>query len=357
MTRNFFLGANSSAGFQSLYEGFVDPEKNRDVLVLKGGPGVGKSSFMKYIGKKAEERGEDVEYIWCSGDPESLDAVRLPRPGILAVDGTSPHVVEPQYPAAVDRYVDLGQFYRVEELKPLREEVLSHTRSYKAAYQRAYRALKAAGEVERTWQEIQRAGFDGGKLQKRTAGVIARELGKQGSGQGALEYRFLGGVTHRGLLWRFDTVDALCDRVYELKDSRGLSAGMLQTICEAALLRRYDVIACPDPDRLTHLQHLLIPELRLGFVTTREGMEYTGQKPYRRIHIDAMADQRLQRQNRARCRFHRRMHQLLLEEGIQGLREAKTSHDLLEKVYNPHVDFDGVYALAEKEWQRIEQQL
>ena len=35
MISNFFLGANSSAGFQSLYEGFVDPEKNRDVIVLK----------------------------------------------------------------------------------------------------------------------------------------------------------------------------------------------------------------------------------------------------------------------------------------------------------------------------------
>ena len=92
MTLHYFLGANGAAGFQSLYESFVDPAQNHDILVLKGGPGAGKSSFMKYIGKKAEEAGEDVEYIWCSGDPDSLDAVRLPRVGVIAVDGTAPHV-------------------------------------------------------------------------------------------------------------------------------------------------------------------------------------------------------------------------------------------------------------------------
>ena len=95
MVTNFFLGANSSAGFRSLYQDFIDPEKNFDILVLKGGPGVGKSSFMKYIGSRAEAAGEDVEYIWCSGDPDSLDAVRLPRVGITAVDGTSPHAAAP----------------------------------------------------------------------------------------------------------------------------------------------------------------------------------------------------------------------------------------------------------------------
>ena len=63
MVTNFFLGANSSAGFRSLYEDFTAPEGNFDILVLKGGPGVGKSSFMKYIGSRAEEAGEDVERL------------------------------------------------------------------------------------------------------------------------------------------------------------------------------------------------------------------------------------------------------------------------------------------------------
>ncbi len=96
MVTNFFLGANGRAGFESLYGAYTRPEDHYDILVLKGGPGVGKSTFMRYIGRQAEAAGEDVEYIWCSGDPDSLDAVRLPRVGVLAVDGTAPHGSVPE---------------------------------------------------------------------------------------------------------------------------------------------------------------------------------------------------------------------------------------------------------------------
>ena len=131
MTTHFFLGANSGEGFQSLYPDLADLEKIRDLIVLKGGPGVGKSTFMKQVGRAAEEAGQQVEYIWCSGDPDSLDAVLLPECAAAVVDGTSPHVVEPRYPAAVDRYVNLGQFYDVDALKKRRLEVVTHTEAYR----------------------------------------------------------------------------------------------------------------------------------------------------------------------------------------------------------------------------------
>ena len=47
------------------------------------------------------------------------------------------------------------------------------------------------------------------------------------------------------------------------------------------------------------------------------------------------------------------MASLLREEGIAALREAKASHDALEAVYNPYVDFDGVRTLAALETGRL----
>ena len=41
------------------------------------------------------------------------------------------------------------------------------------------------------------------------------------------------------------------------------------------------------------------------------------------------------------------------ELALAALREAKSSHDALEAVYHPHVDFDGVAALAREETNRI----
>ena len=68
----YFLGGNTASGFVSFYGQFCrGPE---DFLwVIKGGPGCGKSSFMKAIGKAAEQAGLDVEYVLCSGDPDSVD--------------------------------------------------------------------------------------------------------------------------------------------------------------------------------------------------------------------------------------------------------------------------------------------
>lgn len=87
----FYLGANSPTGFYSLYDQLIDPASAEDILILKGGPGCGKSSFMRRVAKAVEDKGLAVEYIQCSGDPDSLDAVVFPSLKTAIVDGTAPH--------------------------------------------------------------------------------------------------------------------------------------------------------------------------------------------------------------------------------------------------------------------------
>lgn len=86
----FFLGANSEEGFFSLYDQLLGGRLD-DLMILKGGPGCGKSTFMRRVGAAMERAGERVVYINCSGDPDSLDgAIFLDRNAAI-VDGTSPH--------------------------------------------------------------------------------------------------------------------------------------------------------------------------------------------------------------------------------------------------------------------------
>jgi len=86
---NFFLGANSGDGFHSLFDRLAG-EHTYDLMILKGGPGVGKSMFLSSLGEAMEEAGERVEYLRCSGDPDSLDGLTLPDMACAAVDGTAP---------------------------------------------------------------------------------------------------------------------------------------------------------------------------------------------------------------------------------------------------------------------------
>ena len=91
----YFLGANSPSGFYSLYHELLPAEQARSIYILQGGPGCGKSTLMRRVAALAEEAGETVEYILCSGDPDSLDAIVLPQKQIALVDGTAPQGVVP----------------------------------------------------------------------------------------------------------------------------------------------------------------------------------------------------------------------------------------------------------------------
>lgn len=345
---NFFVGANSGDGFQNLFPQMVDIEDTYDFMVLKGGPGVGKNTFMREVGRAMEQAGTAVEYLWCSGDPDSLDGVVLPEIRCAVVDGTSPHVIEPKYPAAVDRYVDLGRFYDLTAAKAAAEEVKTHTHAYQAAYVRAYHSLKAARQVELDAVAAVRGSFDAQRAARRVDGIIQRELRQKGGQAGKTTWRFLGSVTHRGYIWRFDSVDALCPKVYEFADSWELAGPALARLHAAAVEKGWDTIACPSPEEPGRIEHLLVPGLGVAFVTSRPGMDY-GKKPFRRVRLDAMAEV----EGKARLRFQNRMTALLREEGVSALKEAKANHDKLEAVYNPYVDFDGVRALAAMETGRL----
>lgn len=348
---HFFLGANSGRGFQSLFPQFCAPEQYDDLLILKGGPGAGKSTMMKKIGAALEEEGETVEYLFCSGDPDSLDGVHIPRLRTAIVDGTAPHVVEPKYPAAVERYVNMGVCYDIAAAKAARADIICHTTACSASYQQAFRALGAAKRMADSASVLVSEGLDPDKLRRRGEGIISREL--RGRGQGKPDqYRFLGSVTCRGALWRFDTVEAICPKIYQMQDSYDLAPPLLEQIHAAARGRGFYSIVCPDPEHPERIQHLLLPELGLAFVTSREGMRYEG-SAYRRIRIDAMVPPAYYRQYRSRLRFTMRMAAALRQEAVEALADAKRSHDALEAVYQPNVDFTKADEITARELERI----
>ena len=91
---------------------------------------------MRTIARDLEENGYAVEYILCSGDPDSLDGIFIPELKTGFVDGTAPHVIEPKYPAAAEQYINLGTFYDVKALKNKRPKSLKSTASIKPSTQK-----------------------------------------------------------------------------------------------------------------------------------------------------------------------------------------------------------------------------
>ena len=93
MNTNCFLGANTAGGFVSRFDQLHTDRRVKKLVILKGGPGCGKSTFMKKLRATAAELGADTECYPCSSDPASLDGILIPAAGLAIVDGTAPHAV------------------------------------------------------------------------------------------------------------------------------------------------------------------------------------------------------------------------------------------------------------------------
>ena len=138
----YFLGGNTAFGFR----GFHDAEIARAdrAILLKGGPGTGKSSLMKRIAREAAERGMDTEMWMCSGDPSSADGVYIKDLDTVVADATSPHAVEASLPVIRDRIEDMARALSREKLLPHAKEIADLLSVKKGCYESAYKHLKSA---------------------------------------------------------------------------------------------------------------------------------------------------------------------------------------------------------------------
>lgn len=88
--------------------------------IIKGAPGTGKSVLVKKVAEAAAERGYRVDMIHCLFDPQSIDMVFIPELSVIIVDGTPPHVIEPQSPR--DKVIDMLQCVELQAVGEQAEE-------------------------------------------------------------------------------------------------------------------------------------------------------------------------------------------------------------------------------------------
>ena len=341
MPYSFFLGANSARGFHSFYDELIDLKEAKAVYILKGCPGCGKSSLMKKVAAAAEKNSFDVEYIHCSSDPSSLDGIIIPKLRTAIVDGTSPHVVEPTYPLAVDRYIDLGIFADTQALHSIKDKIIKTKEKHTSFFKHIYRFTLCAGAIDNELFDISVSSSVIEKLHKKAHGIITKELPKR-SGNAKSKRRFLSAVSPDGYV-TLPINDNL--RTYVIEDDFGLGHFLLSPINQAAEYRGYSCIACFNPLIPERLEHLFIPELNLAFISKAK-KEDEIEASIKKIKIDPMLD--FSKETKKRINTLRRAKSNMLDLSSSLLKEAKLIHDELENLYNPHIDFDSLYEFTEK---------
>ncbi len=93
--RKVFPGGNTGLGFHSFFE-YITRDRER-VYIVKGGPGVGKSTFFRRLGQDLVSAGLDVDFLCCASDNNSLDGILVHSKNVAFIDGTAPQSAEPTH--------------------------------------------------------------------------------------------------------------------------------------------------------------------------------------------------------------------------------------------------------------------
>lgn len=346
MENSYFLGANTASGFRSLYGGFCRGDGDY-LRIVKGGPGTGKSGFMRAIGRACALRGYDVEYVRCSGDPASLDGVYIPALRLGWVDGTAPHTAEPVIFGVDSDYVNLGRFCRTPLSPADAARAAQLSTEYKEQYTRAYALLAAGAQLERALTPPPPEEKAAERARQTLCALVERMTLPEG-GTGLLSRRFGGAVSCEGLL-RDDSGIAACKLIYCCEDGCGLASGALAAARDAALARGLRVVEYLSALDGETTEAVLLPGLSAAFVrAVPEGASV------RRVALDRLCGSLDEIKARRRAlRAARRESARCAEAACGVLAEAKALHDALEAVYRPYMDFPSLDAFTAKEIARV----
>ncbi len=358
--RHYFPGNNTPLGFFSYYRYILGQREAKKIICIKGGPGSGKSTFMKKIGACFAELGESVDYLHCSADESSLDGVVLKDRNIALIDGTSPHMTDPITPGAVDRIVNLGEFWNEEGIAANKEEIIDLNEECSEWYRIAYNYLNAAKSVFRSLESIYDKAVEYSEIYRTAADIVAREYSHYEISlrPGRERKRFASAITANGVISYPETLFQNMKKVYIISAPVGYANSSLMSIIkEGAIYRGFDVESfycsiCPEEK----IDHMIIPELKIAFTTVNE---YHDLEPWEIFseeetdgeiylidlgdYMDAVGVEK----NFELIESLEDEFDILLGKGIKCLENAKTRHMMVENMYIPNMNFTEVGKTAE----------
>ena len=338
--KHFYLGANTPEGFFSYYNNLAGYDRVNRIYCIKGGPGSGKSTFMKNIASHMEKEGMNVEYVHCSSDDSSLDAIYIKDIKTAFLDGTAPHITDPKYPGAVDEIINLGTFWKKDSLIPLRKDIIHVSDIISCHFDRAYDYLGAVKKFYANTDKIYKKHCNRYLQNSFIDDILFEELAEFPLTDyiGKKRKLFATAITPSGFRNRLDTVFGSV-KVYNLS---GYTDDLLLRLSDFITERGIDVemYFCPlNPTK--KCEHLLIPDLKLGFSLSND---------YHSINmgerVDLSIDDSIPQEDMEYIDFNRKTTDYIFKKVFSELELAKKNHDILEDYYKKCMDFDAVEELS-----------
>lgn len=330
-----FPGNNTPQGFYSFYkEGLRGLER---IFILKGGPGVGKSTLIRKIGGAMMERGYDVEFWQCSSDNDSLDGLIIPALMVGIVDGTAPHIVDPVYPGAVDEIVNLGNFWDGAYLREHKKEIVELTGSIAEYFAQGYQILSAAGELSKQRDKLYAPLIDQEKIHMEADNLIEEIFHKKDLNR----HLFSSAVTPKGMVSFSRAISTLFSHRYLLQSESAIAKSMLmEKVAKIAESHGHAIEIFHNPLDIDKIEMLLLPCLDVAILDYPASADWLIYPEDKIINAQSLFNS-VPEENKELALIDEKI-QKIIQEASQKIAAAKALHDKLEIYYNKAMDFEGV---------------
>ena len=348
--KHYYAGNNTSKGFYNFFDYVIKPEHANHIYILKGGPGVGKSSFMKKIANEMVKKGYSLEYVHCSSDHESLDGIIILELKTAFFDGTAPHTIDPIIPGAVDEIINLGSFLNSKNIEKYKAQILQVNRNKSDLYKSAYRYLKCGGLLFDEINSIYDKGIDYTKFVSLAERVISNLFVNHTNIYSDFEINtifpkekrrnlFLEAYTASGYV---KYTDGFCrnTKVCALScRSLHVSSKLLELIADESLKRGYHVECYYYPLNPDIIQHLFIPDMNLFIRSSGDTIDFRYDDF---INLSEVIREEVFKRNHRETEELWNLVSTCTKKAIEKLAGAKEEHSTLEKYYIESMNFQGV---------------
>ncbi len=345
MNYDTLIAANTAKGFFSYFDEFLNQPDIKNAYLIKGGPGCGKSTFMKKVSNHCKALELDIENIHCSSDHDSLDAIRICEKGIVIIDATNPHAFDLKYPGVRDKIIDLTQFWDENKLKENAQNIIEITNSISQRYKSVYNILKSAGILYSSLIEKAQQNCDNYEITQLVKKLIKQNGIMPTQSETTIHNRFLNSISCKGTAGFINTVEKLCDELILIEDIYNLSGVFLSKFLNYFKKTGYEVLVfhnplCPE----LKIEHILIPQLRFGIISTSYLYEFEigESKIIKKINTRNFIDKDYVNQNKNKILFRKKMVNQLVDKSVSELESIKQLHDELEQYYIKAMDYDSL---------------
>jgi len=339
----YFLGSISPVGYQTKFSHLIN-KINYYTYILKGGPGTGKSTLMKKVVAEFDDKNQELFY--CSTDTSSLDAVIINDLKTIIVDGTSPHVFDPIYPAVSQEIINLGEFWDNNKLLPHKEAIIYCTDENNKCHSQAKRYVRAFASLNSNIYSIAYSCILTDKLDGFINRLVHKLFPKGEKKHGEIEFRQISAFTSKGYITHPIADDY---RIYTLNDDFFAGSDyFLKSISDIALKRGFKIIIseCLALSSNTY-EHMLIPELKLAFISCNffNKLKIDGEKA---INFNRFYDKETLSSKKQKISFDKKACLELALEASSAITTANDIHRKLEEYYVKSIDFDSLNIATQK---------